>query len=281
MKTAILTDSGSAMSVEEAAQNGLFLLPLQVIDGEHAYQDGIDITTEALYDILRQKHTPKTSMPLGYVIEETLQKIKDAGYDEIVSVPLSSGLSSTYNTIQIMAEEVGIKLTHIENYTTCDLQGHDALLAKQLADEGKNGAEIAAALKPIIATSGTIILPNDIQHLKRGGRLTPLAAAAASLLKIKPVLIIDPSTKGKIDVFDKVRTEKKAATLAVDTISEKLKDKEGYVYVIHSDCLEKAEQIKEALQERNAKLTIRIHTISAVIAAHTGLDCIAIQYIEK
>ena len=180
-----------------------------------------------------------------------------------------------------MAEDIGIPLTHLEDYTTCDLQGHAVILAKQLADEGKCAADIVAALKPRIATSGTMILPNDIQHLKRGGRLTPLAAAAASLLKIKPVLIIDPSTKGKIDVFDKVRTEKKATALAIDTISEKLKGKEGYVYVIHSDCLEKAEQIKTALLQRNEKLKIRVNTISAVIAAHTGLDCIAIQYIEK
>lgn len=180
-----------------------------------------------------------------------------------------------------MAREIGIPVIHIEDFTTCDLQGHEALLAKRYADEGKNGAEIKELLSNLIRTSGTLILPNDIQHLKRGGRLTPLAAAAASLLKIKPVLIIDPSTQGKIDVLEKVRTEKKAAAHAVDTISEKLAGREGYVYVIHSDCLQKAEDIREELQKRNSRLTIRINTISAVIAAHTGLDCIAIQYIEK
>lgn len=281
MKTAILTDSGSAMTIEQAKKYGLFLLPLQVIDEERTYQDGVDISTKELYEALRRQHTPKTSMPLGSVIESTLRSIKEQGYDEIVSVPLSSGLSSTFNTIQIMAREIGIPVIHIEDYTTCDLQGHEALLAKKYADEGKTGGEIRELLHSVIKTSGTVILPNDIQHLKRGGRLTPLAAAAASLLKIKPVLIIDPSTNGKIDVFDKVRTEKKAAALAVDTVSEKLAGKEGYVYVIHSDCLEKAEEIREQLLERNSRLEIKINTISAVIAAHTGLDCIAIQYIEK
>ena len=78
-----------------------------------------------------------------------------------------------------------------------------------------------------------------------------------------------------------MRTEKKAAAHAVDTISKKLAGREGYVYVIHSDCLEKAEDIRRQLLERNSRLEIRINTISAVIAAHTGLDCIAIQYIEK
>lgn len=281
MKTAILTDSGSAMTIQQAQEHGIFLLPLQVIDEEHSYQDGVDISTEELYEALRKQHTPKTSMPVGSVIEATLRTIKEQGYEEIVSVPLSSGLSSTFNTIQVMAREIGIPVIHIEDFTTCDLQGHEALLAKRYADEGKSGAEISELLSKLIRTSGTLILPNDIQHLKRGGRLTPLAAAAASLLKIKPVLIIDPSTQGKIDVLEKVCTEKKAAAHAVDTISEKLAGREGYVYVIHSGCLEKAEDIRRQLLERNSRLEIRINTISAVIAAHTGLDCIAIQYIEK
>ena len=113
MKTAILTDSGSAMTIEEAKKYGLFLLPLQVIDEERTYQDGVDISTKELYEALRRQHTPKTSMPLGSVIESTLRSIKEQGYDEIVSVPLSSGLSSTFNTIQIMAREIGIPVIHI------------------------------------------------------------------------------------------------------------------------------------------------------------------------
>ena len=73
MKTAILTDSGSAMTIQQAQEHGIFLLPLQVIDEEHSYQDGVDISTEELYEALRKQHTPKTSMPVGSVIEATLQ----------------------------------------------------------------------------------------------------------------------------------------------------------------------------------------------------------------
>ena len=71
MKTAILTDSGSAMTIQQAQEHGIFLLPLQVIDEEHSYQDGVDISTEELYEALRKQHTPKTSMPVGSVIEAT------------------------------------------------------------------------------------------------------------------------------------------------------------------------------------------------------------------
>lgn len=281
MKIAILTDSGSAMTQEQAAQSGLFLLPLQVIDGEKTYQDGVDISTFQLYDALRENHTPKTSMPILSVIQETISNIQKQGYDEIIAFPLSSGLSSTCNSIQICANEMHIPVTIIENYTTCDLQGYGAIYAKRLADEGKTVQEIKDLLERKIVHSGTIILPNDIQHLKRGGRLTPIAAAAASLLKIKPILKIDPSTNGKIDVFEKVRTEKKALHVATSYINEKMQGKEGVVYVIHSDNLKKAELIKQELIDNNPKLIININYISAVIAAHTGLDCIAIQYIEK
>lgn len=281
MKTAILTDSGSAMNIEQAHKNGLFLVPLQVIDGDKTYQDGVDITTFELYDALRDYHTPKTSMPIVQVIQDTIHEIIHQGYDEIVAIPLSSGLSSTCNTMLMCAKELAIPLTIIENYTTCDLQGHVAKYAKHLADQGKSAHEIKQLVEQKIAHSGTLILPNDIQHLKRGGRLTPIAAAAASLLKIKPILKIDPSTKGKIDVFDKVRTERKATCVAVEYISQQMQGKEGHIFVIHSDAIEKAEMIKLELLKRNPQVIVNINYISAVIAAHTGLDCIAIQYIEE
>lgn len=281
MKIAVLTDSGSAMSKEAAKEKGLYLVPLQVIDEEVSYQDGVDITTKELYERLKQQHTPKTSMPMLSVIEDTINEIIEDGYEAIVSVPLSSGLSSTFNSIAMCAKEAGIPLVTVENHTTCDLQGYDALLAKKYVDEGKSLEEIKCMVEEKVKTSGTLILPNDLQHLKRGGRLTPLAAAAAGFLKIKPILKIDPETNGKIDVFEKVRTEKKATAFAVDYISEKLHGKQGKIYVIHSDSLAKATEIKAMLMDKNPHLDIEINTISAVISAHTGLDCIAIQYIEK
>lgn len=281
MKVAILTDSGCALTPTEGLKKGIFVLPLQVIDNEETYRDGVEITTMELYERLSKQHVLKTSLPILQDICDTIEKMNKEGYDEILAIPLSSGLSSTYNSMRMVAQDVGIAFTHLESYTTCDLQLHDALLVKQYIEEGLSIKEAKEKILPKIMSSGTLILPNDIQHLKRGGRLTPLAAAAASLLKIKPILKIDPSTDGKIDVFDKVRTEKKAQQVAVDYVSEKLKDKVGYVYVIHSDNEEKAKEIRKELVTKNPQLEIKMNTICAVIAAHTGLDCIAIQYIEK
>lgn len=281
MKTAVLTDSGCALTPEEGRKKGIYVLPLQVIDKDESFRDGVEITTMELYERLRKNHTPKTSMPILSDIEKVLQEIKDEGVQQIIVLPLSSGLSSTFNSIRMVATQLQLSVVNIENYTTCDLQAHSVFLAKQYVDEGMEVQALKKRLAALIQTSGTLILPNDIQHLKRGGRLTPLAAAAASLLKIKPILKIDPSTAGKIDVYDKVRTEKKAQQCAIDYISEKMNGKAGYVYVIHSDNEAKANEIAMELKKRNDKLQIRINYICAVIAAHTGLDCIAIQYIEK
>ena len=91
------------------------------------------MTTQELYERLRLQHTPKTSMPLTSEIEDVLQEIKRNGYTHIIAVPLSSGLSGTYNTMRMCAEDLAIPMTIIENYTTCDLQCHDALLALALS----------------------------------------------------------------------------------------------------------------------------------------------------
>lgn len=281
MKTAILTDSGCALTPKEARELGVYCLPLQIIDGKESYRDNIDITTLEVYERLRQHHMPKTSMPMLSDIQDIMREIKDAGYEEIVAIPLSSGLSSTFNSIRISADELCIPVINIEIYTTCDLQAYDVLYAKQLADQGFRGEKIKEMVEKKVKQSGTLILPNDIQHLKRGGRLTPLAATAASLLKIKPILRIDQETNGKIDVVHKVRTERKATFVAVDYVREKMKGKEGHVFVIHSDNISKAEEIKAELLCKEPQLNVTTNTISAVIAAHTGLDCIAIQYIEK
>lgn len=281
MKTAILTDSGCGLTAQQAKEYGVYLVPLQVIDENVSYQDGVDMTTEDLYERLKQLHTPKTSMPTGEALEKVIKEIKEAGFEEVVAVPLSSGLSSTGNAMRMAAEEAGLGFALLETYTTCDLQFHNAKLAMEFAKQGFTKEDIVKEVEKKVENSASLIVPNDIQHLKRGGRLTPVAAAAANLLKIKPILKIDPSTNGKIDVIDKVRTEKKAISKVIDEVCEVMKDSKGDIFVIHSDCLSKAQAIQDEIRERCPKANVHCNLICAVISAHTGLDCIAIQYMKK
>ena len=281
MKIAVISDSGCGFSEVQAKEAGLFMLPLQITLDTTTLRDCFDITTLELYEQLKNGAMPKTSSPIAQDVGDLMDSLIKQGYDEIISIPLSSGLSGTHQVITMMANEKNIPITTIEVFTTCNLQRYLALCAKQLVDEGKNSAEIKTILESIIHTNQTLILPNDMQHLKRGGRLTPLAASLASLLKIKPILQINQKSDGKIDVLDKVRTESKAIHSCVDRICEHIQDKECNVYVIHSDCEHKAQQIAQEIKARKPNTNVEIDYISAVIASHTGLDCIAIQVIDK
>ncbi len=281
MKIAVITDSGCGISEKEANQAGLFMLPLQITLDNTTLRDCYDITTLDLYERLAEGAMPKTSSPIVQEVGDLMDYLIKEGYDEIISVPLSSGLSGTHQVISLMAIDKNIPITTIEVFTTCNLQRYIALCAKQLVDEGKSAKEIASKLEEIVATNTTLILPNDMQHLKRGGRLTPLAASLASLLKIKPILQINKASQGKIDVLDKVRTEHKAVNSCVDRICEHIADAHCNVYVIHSNCANKAKAIAQEIKDRKPNVNVEIDYISAVIAAHTGLDCIAIQTIEK
>lgn len=281
MKIAIISDSGCGIDVKAAKELGVYLIPLQIIEEEKSMRDCIDISTLELYEHLKQGIMPKTSMPLGEDVENVIDEIIKAGYSEVIAIPLSSGLSSTHQIISMVAQQKNIPLKMVEIASTCAIQRYLVESALRLSKEGRSSDEIFTILEKAIKTNYTYILPNDLQHLKRGGRLTPLAASMASLLKIKPILKLAPETNGKIDVEAKVRTESKAIQNAIDMIESKMDNDIYKIFVIHSGCENKAESIAEVFLKEYENVEVSIDLISSVIASHTGLDCIAIQMIKK
>ena len=280
-KTAVLTDSGTGLTQKEAQEAGLFFLPLQVLHEDRQYLDGVSIQLHEVYDLLKQQAKLTTSMPPIGLVEETLTKIKEAGYDSIICIPITSGLSSSMALIQATAEEIGIKVHLIDCYSTCYLQRYLAMCAKQLADQGIAAEEIVKRLNDSIASSNTLIIPDDLQHLKRGGRLTPVAAALGGLLKIKPLLQLNQSCEGKIDVYDKVRTMSKAQEKAINTFVNEHVDGDYICSCLHTDALEAGTAFKEKLQAALPNTEIYFGYIGAVISVHTGIGCLGIQYMKK
>lgn len=281
MKIAIVTDSGSGLTKQEATQKGIFYLPLQIVIKDDMYLDGENINVEEIYEYLRQGDMPTTSMPPMGLMEELFRKLKKDGYEEIIAVPLTSGLSSTSSIMQAVAKECDMKMHVIETYTTCNVQKYLSECAIQLVNQGHTSEEIIHRLEASAADSETLIIPDDLQHLKRGGRLTPLAAALGGLLKIKPILRLDGSSSGKIDVFDKVRTMSKAQNKAVMTFKEKALDDSYTLTVLHSGSPVEGEKLKNLMEETFPGLDLYFGLIGAVISAHTGLGCLGIQYIKK
>lgn len=281
MKIAVITDSGSGLTKQQANDLGIFYLPLQVIVNDHMFLDGENIKTEEIYDFLRNGEMPTTSMPPMGIMEEVFQDIKQQGYDAAIAIPLTSGLSSTSSVMHACAKRCELPLTIIEIYTTCNIQRYLAMSAKQLADQGISLEEITDRLQESIAHSNTLIIPDDLQHLKRGGRLTPLAAALGGLLKIKPILQLNEASSGKVDVFDKVRTMSKAQQKMLDTFKDANLDDSYTLTCLHSGAPEEGEKLKSQIEELFPGIELYFGLICPVISAHTGLGCLGIQYIKK
>lgn len=282
MKIAVVVDSGSGFTKQSANEEGIFFLPLQIIDDEKTYLDGIDITNEEVFDLMKEGKMLKTSLPPLGLVEELFNQLKKDGYEHIICASLTAGLSSTMQSIRLGAEEVGIPITCLEIYSTCHIQKYIARAAKKLVDEGLALEDIISRLQDCIDHSDTLIIPDDLDHLKRGGRLTPLAAALGGMLKIKPILKLNKSSEGKVDTFAKVRTMSKALQMAVDTFKDKNEIDDSYeLVVLHTDALETAEQLKEMYFSNYPNCSTEFGFIGPVIAVHTGIGCLGIQYIKK
>lgn len=224
---------------------------------------------------------PTTSMPPMGLVEELFIQLKAEGYEAVIAVPLSGGLSSTSSVMQAVAKEHQVNLHVIESYTTCNIQRYLAISASQLVEQGHDLETIVERLRASAADSGTLIIPDDLQHLKRGGRLTPLAAALGGLLKIKPILRLDRESEGKVDVYDKVRTMSKAQSKAISTFQERGLNEAYTLTVLHSGAPKEGEKLKAMMEEAFPGLDVYYGLIGAVISAHTGVGCLGIQYIRK
>lgn len=282
MKIAVVVDSGSGFTKAEAEKEGIYFLPLQIVDEETTYLDGIDINDEQVFSMIKEGKMLKTSLPPLGMIEEMFSGMKNDGYEHIICVSLTSGLSSTMQSIMISAETVGMPITCMETYTTCHIQKYIAQAAKRLVDEGLELEEIVKRLQDSIDHSDTLIIPDDLDHLKRGGRLTPLAAALGGMLKIKPILKLNASSLGKIDTQAKVRTMSKALQSAVNTFVEANVIDDNYeLVVLHTDAEEVANELKDLYFSQYPNCSTVFGLIGPVISVHTGIGCIGLQYIKK
>ena len=282
MKIAVVTDSGCGLSKKQMEEAGIFYLPLYVVDQDQTYADGVDVSTEEVLDMVASGKMLKTSLtPIGE-IEALFARLKKEGYEHAIVVPITSGLSSMMNTVNLAAEDEEFPITMIETYTTYFIQRYIAMSAKRLVDEGVELEEIVRRLNDSIAHSNTYIVVDDLDHLKRGGRLTPVAAALAGMLKIKPILSINKQSEGRIDTHAKVRTMSKALATAVDSAEAEENIDDNYMIAIaHTNASEYANMLKEMYFDKHANCENAEGLLTSVIAVHTGIGCAGIQYIKK
>ncbi len=278
MKTAFVTDSGTGKMVDELLKDGIYSVPLQVSYDNKNYQDLEELGLDQIYQLMEDGVMLSTSLPSLGKIEELFESLKHEGYERIFAVPICSGLSGTINAMELCARNVGLEFEYLDCYVTSVIQEYLIKKAKKYYEEGKTIQEIKKILNQVIEATDTYLLPSDLQHLKRGGRLTPFAATLGGLLKIKPILKINKSTNGKIDVQDKVRTMHKAMDVVIKNIKERHCIDDRYIITVaHADDEEEANYFMQKIKDAFPTVQTRIIKLVSVVSIHTGIGCQAIQ----
>lgn len=281
-KYLIVTDTTSAMNKEIAAAHDIELVSLSVIVDGQEFKDQVDISTEQLYDYLKDGKVPSTSQPnTGYLIEkmETWQK---EDYEAIIVITCSADLSGTNNGFHLAKDTVGLDNVYIYDSRQVGAPVMDmAIRAKQLADEGKDVDEIFKTLEEKTKHSFSFLYPDNFDQLSRSGRLSPMAARMASMLKIKALLCLDEQGKS-VDKYSMSRTEVKVLKAIVDKFHELGVNAEKYkIYISHADNIVFAKKAKLLLQTTFHGIEVEINNLPAVLTCHGGLACCALQSTYK
>ena len=283
-KVAILTDSNSGITQAESKELGIFVEPMPFyINGELYYED-IDLSQEEFYEKLTQGGEITTSMPItGNLMDSWENILKD--YDELVYIPMSSGLSSSCATAKMLAEDYEGRVVVVDNQRISVTQKLSAMEAKKLADMGKSAQEICDALMEVKSLSTIYITVDTLEYLKKGGRLTPAVAAIGSLLKIKPVLSIYGE---KLDKYAMARTVKAAKQTMIDALKKDMVNvlhtenlDEVMISIAHTQNQEAAEKFKEELLAEFPGQDIWIDPLSLSVSCHIGPGALACTVTKK
>lgn len=218
MKTAIISDSNCGISKKEADSLGLFMVPMPVCINNTFYYDEIDLEKKSFFNYLTNHEKVFTSQPAPGDLLTMWENVLNYGYDELVYIPMSSGLSGSFHTACQMAEEFPGKVYVADVRRISITQRHAIEDALYLLNKGYNAASIKEELEKNALNSIIFVGVDDLDYLKRGGRITPAAAAIASVLNIKPLLIIGGN---KIDAYEKVRGQKNCEKRLIKAIKER------------------------------------------------------------
>lgn len=280
-KIAVLADSGCQL----ANSQGIYIVPLQVTVGEKSYLDGVEINSQQVFDMMASDENcmPKTSQPTSGDIVQTLEKIKKDGYDEVIGISIATGLSSTLSGMYMASEMVEIPMTLVDSKGTAGNHRYLIQKAKDFIEQGYSSQEIKEKLEKMVENSGTIIMAPNLDHLKRGGRVTPAVALLGGMLKIVPVMKLNMDLGGKIDTLTKARTAKKARLAMVeDMLNCGVNSKDYIITVEHVLCEAEAKELVKEIKEKIGQDTkVDFDLLPSVVGVHMGIGGIGCQYIKK
>lgn len=280
MNVAVMTDSTAYIPADVRKKLDIHMVPLSVVFDDQAYEEEIDISTEAFYEKVKAaKHLPKTSQPsIGSITAKLEELAKD--YDAVVSVHLSSGISGTYQAVISAGEMVdGIDVYAYDSEISCMAQGFYVLEAVEMVKQGKTPEEIIARFDEIKQTVRAYFMVDDLSNLQRGGRLNGAQALIGSLLQVKPILCFVDKV---IVPFEKIRTRKKAIARIMGMLEDAANKQDNLkVVFIHANNEQAAIDLKKEFLSKFPTADASISYFGPVIGTHLGEGAIGVCWYKK
>ena len=285
-KVAIVTDSNSGITQKRGEELGIYVLPMPFfIDGE-LYLEDITLSQEQFYEKLGADSEISTSQPSPGDVMDLWDKLLE-DYDEIVCIPMSSGLSSTCETALSLAQDYDEKVQVVNNQRISVTQEQSVYDAIKLRDEGKSAAEIRQVLEKEKMQASIYITVDTLKYLKKGGRITPAAAAIGTVLNLKPVLQIQGE---KLDAFEKARGVKQAKKAMIKAMKKDMdkrfaKERAAGIMGLHIAYTANDKEVIDGwiaeVKEAFPDFEVDAHPLSLSVACHIGPGALAIACEKK
>lgn len=283
-KIAVVTDSNSGVTQSQAKELGLYVLPMPFMINEEPFYEDITLSQEQFYQRLSENADVITSQPSP----EEVMKLWDellTSYDEIVHIPMSSGLSGSCQSARMLAEEYEGRVQVVNNQRISVTQRQSALDALALIESGMDAAAVKEALEADKFNSSIYIMLDTLYYLKKGGRITPAAAALGTILRLKPVLQIQGE---KLDAFAKARTVSQGKTMMINAIRADMEKRFGgatadniWLQIAYTYDREAAEQFKTQVLEAFPGFDVHMDPLSLSIACHIGPGSLALACCKR
>ncbi|MBA0049867.1 DegV family protein [Streptomyces sp. AJS327] len=265
---AIITDSTAYLPQTALEEHGVTVVPLTVVLGGEAYEEGTGITADTLATALRERRAVTTSRPAPETFARAYRRAAERGAEAVVSLHLSAEISGTYDAALLAAREAPLPVRVVDTGMVAMALGFCAVAAAGAADAGGSLDEIVAAAGERAAGTSAYFCVDTLDYLRRGGRIGAARALLGSALAVKPLLEL---ADGRIDLLEKVRTTSRAVARLEEIVVERAGSAEVDVAVHHLAAPERAERLAERLDERLPGLcALHVSEVGAVIGAHTG-----------
>ena len=283
-KIAVITDSNAGFTRQEAEKLGIFVVPMPFMIGDETFFEGITLSREQFYEKMASGANIVTSQPSPSDVMSIWDKALEE-YDEVVHIPMSSGLSGSCQSARMLADDYDGKVEVVNNQRISVTQKRSVLDALEMAEAGMSAAPICEELEHVKYESSIYIMLDTLHYLKKGGRVTPAAAAVGTLLRIKPVLQI----KGeRLDAFSKARTIAQGRNIMINAMKHDIEtlygglDKETvWLYAVHANVPDQFAEFSAEVRAAFPGFNVQDDVLSLSIACHIGPGALAIACSKK